>query len=189
MTPGCTRNSAPLWVRGQDAFLVIRRSRDRSQLATQTFAVRRHRCWSFDAIRSHPPNCNSGDPDVMCISRQGQAACAVEHVNTPLFTPSLPFQVIDQSPQKILQTEDLGGLCNSSMTPGFTRNSAPLWVRGQDTFLVICRLRDRSELATQTFAVRRHRCWSFEAIRSHPPNCNTSFDLQKSMFLNLHSEK
>ena len=31
---GYTRNSAPLWARGQDAFLVIRGSRDRSQLAT-----------------------------------------------------------------------------------------------------------------------------------------------------------
>ena len=28
---GFTRNSAPLWARGQDAFLVIRRSPDRSQ--------------------------------------------------------------------------------------------------------------------------------------------------------------
>ena len=31
---GDMRNSAPLWARGQDSFLVIRRSRDRSQLAT-----------------------------------------------------------------------------------------------------------------------------------------------------------
>ena len=39
--PGFTRNSAPLWVSGQDAFLVIRRSRDRAQLATQWLFVRR----------------------------------------------------------------------------------------------------------------------------------------------------
>ena len=31
---GETRNSAPLWARGHDAFLVIRRPRDQSQLAT-----------------------------------------------------------------------------------------------------------------------------------------------------------
>ena len=31
---GFTRTSAPLWARSQDAFLVIRRSRDRAQLAT-----------------------------------------------------------------------------------------------------------------------------------------------------------
>ena len=31
---GDTKNSAPLWVRGQDTFLVIHRSQDRFQLAT-----------------------------------------------------------------------------------------------------------------------------------------------------------
>ena len=31
---GDNRKSAPLWARGQNAFLLIRRSRDRSQLAT-----------------------------------------------------------------------------------------------------------------------------------------------------------
>ena len=31
---GYMRSSAPLWVRGQDAFLIISRSQDRSQLAT-----------------------------------------------------------------------------------------------------------------------------------------------------------
>ena len=31
---GYMRNITPLWARGQDAFLVVRRSRDRSQLAT-----------------------------------------------------------------------------------------------------------------------------------------------------------
>ena len=35
------RTSAPLWARGQDAFLVIRRSRDRAWLATQWLFVRR----------------------------------------------------------------------------------------------------------------------------------------------------
>ena len=34
ITPGLTRNSAPLWARGQDAFLVIRGSRVRSQPLT-----------------------------------------------------------------------------------------------------------------------------------------------------------
>ena len=34
-------------------------------------------------------------------------------------------------------------------TPGgFTKISAPLWARGQDNFLVIHRLRDRAQLAT-----------------------------------------
>ena len=33
------------------------------------------------------------------------------------------------------------------MTPGFTRNSAPLWARGQDAFLVIRRLRVQSQPA------------------------------------------
>ena len=59
MTPGFDGINASLWVRGQDFFLVIRKSRDRSPLANQMFAVRRHRCWSFDAISSHPPNCDS----------------------------------------------------------------------------------------------------------------------------------
>ena len=36
-------------------------------------------------------------------------------------------------------TEEL--LCCASMTPGFTRNSAPSWARGQDAFLEIQGLR------------------------------------------------
>ena len=36
-----TKNSAPLWVSGQDAYLVFRRSRDRAQLATQWLFIRR----------------------------------------------------------------------------------------------------------------------------------------------------
>ena len=38
-------------------------------------------------------------------------------------------------------------LCIGSMTPGFTRNSSPIWARGQDAFLVIRRLRVQSQPA------------------------------------------
>ena len=87
------RNSAPLWARGQDAFLVIRRSRDRAQLTTQ---------WLF--------------------------------------------------------AEGFGNF-NSNVTAntrgGFTRNSAPLWARGQDAFLVILGPRVQAQPVTLWFICQR----------------------------------
>ena len=54
---GFMRNSAPLWARGQDAFLVIRRSRDQSQLATLLVL-----CKVIWALRQ---SFTFGDPDVI----------------------------------------------------------------------------------------------------------------------------
>ena len=39
-------------------------------------------------------------------------------------------------------------IVTSNTIPGFTRISTPLWARGQDAFLVICRSQDRAQLAT-----------------------------------------
>ena len=47
ITPGFTRNSAPLWARGQDAFLVIRGSRVQAQLATQECYVKALETFTF----------------------------------------------------------------------------------------------------------------------------------------------
>ena len=40
------------------------------------------------------------------------------------------------------------GVVTANSRGGVTRNCAPLWARGQDTFLVICRMPDRSQPMT-----------------------------------------
>ena len=57
---GFTRNSAPFWARGQDAFLVIRRSRDRAhlvELETDFFAGAR-------------AGENEQVPDCFCVTKE-----------------------------------------------------------------------------------------------------------------------
>ena len=38
-----------------------------------------------------------------------------------------------------------GKVVTANTRGGVTRNSAPLWARGQDAFLIICRSPDRSQ--------------------------------------------
>ena len=71
--------------------------------------------------------------------------------STPLLQASNSMP--SSSPTEILlhSVEGFGGVGNvtANTTPGFTRNSAPLWARGQDAFLVIQGSRVQAQPATQ----------------------------------------
>ena len=95
MTPGFTRNSAPLWA-SEARF---------ATLVTPTWCAYHARA-KLEQVSA---------PLSMSPASHTSALPACPSSHRPLFTKSSNL---------------------ASMTTGFTRNSAPLWARGQDTFLV-----------------------------------------------------